>query len=130
MITAQSATGSGCQASEVSGWRHCNARNSTVGGVASIFRLTGGVWLPGIAVIAPPGAAAHWHTSASDNVQTRELYYELPAGSPAGCYHFLVFAATRAFRPTGVVSGPDPAVAWRIDTAPVYVYPRITVALQ
>lgn len=80
--------------------------------------------------VAAADAAAHWHTSASDNVQTRELYYELPAGAPAGCYHFLVFAATRAFRPTGVVSGPDPAVAWRIDTAPVYVYPRITVALQ
>lgn len=80
--------------------------------------------------VAAADAAAHWHTSAGDNVQTRELFYELPAGAPAGCYHFLVFAATRAFRPTGVVSGPDPAVAWRIDTAPVYVYPRISVALQ
>lgn len=80
--------------------------------------------------VAAADAAAHWHTGAADNVQTRELFYELPVGAPAGCYHFLVFAATRAFRPTSVVSGPDPAVAWRIDTAPVYVYPRISVALQ
>ncbi len=79
---------------------------------------------------AAADAAAHWHTGADDNAHTRELFYELAPGAPAGCYHFSVFAATRAFAPTAVVIGADPTVAWRIDSAPVYAQPGLTVALQ
>lgn len=82
--------------------------------------------------VAAADAAAHWHTGAADNSATRDLYYELPAGAPAGCYHFSVWAASRAFRPTEVVSdrNPDPAVAWRYDTAPIYVIPMLAFAVQ
>lgn len=73
---------------------------------------------------------AHWHTGPSDNTHLRDLYYELPAGAPAGCYRFSVYAASRAFQPTTVVSGTLPEVAWRIDTAPLWVHPQLTVALQ
>jgi hypothetical protein len=75
-------------------------------------------------------APAHWHTGPTDNAHVRDLYYELAAGAPAGCYRFAVFAASRAFQPTTVVSGPLPEVAWRIDTAPLWVHPLLAVALQ
>jgi len=75
-------------------------------------------------------AAAHWYRDANDNAHARELFFELPAGAPAGCYNFSVFAATRAFAPTAVVTGADPTVAWRIDSAPVYTQPGLAVAVQ
>jgi hypothetical protein len=77
-----------------------------------------------------PSPHAHWHMHAGDNAHVRELYYQLPAGAPAGCCHFSVYAATRAFPPTAAVAGPDPTVAWRIDSAPVYVNPSLAVAVQ
>ncbi len=73
-------------------------------------------------------AAAHWHTGPGDNTHVRELYYELPAGAPAGCYHFSVYAASRAFAPTSVVAGAP--ADWRIDTAPIYVHPSFAVSVQ
>lgn len=75
-------------------------------------------------------APAHWHTGPDDNSHVRDLYYELAAGAPAGCYRFSVYAASRAFQPTTVVSGTIPEVAWRIDTAPLWIQPLLTVALQ
>jgi hypothetical protein len=78
----------------------------------------------------PPDAAAHWYRDANDNAHSRELFFELPAGAPAGCYNFSVFAATRAFAPTAVVIGADPTVAWRIDSSPVYTQPVLAVAAQ
>lgn len=80
--------------------------------------------------VAAADAAAHWYRDADDNAQSRELFFELPAGAPAGCYHFSVFAATRAFAPTAVVTGADLTVAWRIDSSPVYTQPMLSVALQ
>lgn len=75
-------------------------------------------------------AAGHWHTGPGDNSAVRELFYELPQGAPAGCYRFLVYASSRAFHPSMVAMGPDPLVAWRLDSEPIWVHPQITVALQ
>jgi hypothetical protein len=80
--------------------------------------------------VAAADAAAHWYRDANDNAHSRELFFELPAGAPAGCYNFSVFAATRAFAPTAVVIGADPTVAWRIDSSPVYTQPVLAVAVQ
>jgi hypothetical protein len=73
---------------------------------------------------------AHWHMGPTDNAHVRDLYYELPVGAPAGCYRFAVYAASRAFQPTTVVTGSPPEVAWRIDTAPLWIHPLLAVALQ
>lgn len=80
--------------------------------------------------VAAADAAAHWHTGPADNAHVRDLYYELPAAAPAGCYRFHVYAASRAFYPTIVATGPDPAIAWRLDSAPIWIQPMITVAVQ
>jgi hypothetical protein len=81
--------------------------------------------------IPPADAAAHWHTSGSDNSATRMLYYELPAGAPAGCYRFAVHVTSRAFRPTDAVTGTDPVIAWQNhDPAPLWIKPVVSVALQ
>lgn len=80
--------------------------------------------------VAAADAAAHWHTGPGDNAHVRDLYFELPAGAPAGCYRFNVYAASRAFMPTSVATGPTPAIAWRLDSEPIWVNPLITVAVQ
>ena len=72
---------------------------------------------------------AHWYTNAGDNSQTRDLYYELPAGAPAGCYHFAVYAVTRAFRPT-IIPSLDPAIGWRIDDDAVWRNPWLSFSVQ
>jgi hypothetical protein len=79
---------------------------------------------------ATADAAAHWHTSATDNSATRVLYYELDAGAPAGCYSFAIKAGSRAFNPNAAMTGPDPVVAWTIDPMPVWIQPVVNVALQ
>lgn len=75
-------------------------------------------------------AAAHWHTGPTDDTHTRELFYELPAAAPAGCYRFTIQVNSRAFNPTEAVAGLDPVAAWTIDRNPIYVHPTISVALQ
>lgn len=75
-------------------------------------------------------APAHWHTGPTDNSHVRDLYYELSAGAPAGCYRFNVHANSRVFQPNTVVTGTPPEVAWRIDAAALWTDRVLIVALQ
>lgn len=97
---------------------------SGCGAVAPTLASDGRDGLP----ILAADAAAHWHTDPDDNIHVRELYYELPAGAPAGCYHLNVFAASRAFAPTAVVGGAP--ADWYIDSAPIYINYNVAVSVQ
>ncbi len=43
----------------------------------------------------------HWHVNAADNNVTRAAIYTLPASAAQGAYEFDLYAATRAFNPSG-----------------------------
>lgn len=81
-----------------------------------------------------PSATRHWHTSPGDNTATVTLYYELPAGAPAGCYHFAVSAQSRAFDPRATVNlapAETPEHWWQVnEQAPIYTPVDYAVAIQ
>jgi len=62
------------------------------------------------------------------------LFYELPAGAPAGCYHFAVSAQSRAFDPRATVNlapAETPEHWWQVnEQAPIYTPVDYAVAIQ
>lgn len=51
-------------------------------------------------------AYRHWHTSALDNTVLQTNEYRLPSTLAPGCYSLWIFAASRAFNPSGFDHGP------------------------
>jgi hypothetical protein len=88
--------------------------------------------------ISPVPAATNppdsqWYTGSGDPSATSFSFsgvYYLPAGAPAGCYSFELYADTRAFNSAGGTTSDPVHTGWCGDEpGPPYTNPLITVAI-
>jgi hypothetical protein len=88
--------------------------------------------------ISPTPAATNppdsqWYTGSGDPSATSFSFtgvYYLPAGAPAGCYSFELYADTRAFNSAGGTTSDPVHTGWCGDEpGPPYTNPLITVAI-
>lgn len=79
----------------------------------------------------PPDS--QWYTGSEDPSATSFSFsgvYYLPAGAPAGCYSFELYADTRAFNSAGGTTSDPVHTGWCADEpGPPYTNPLITVAI-
>ena len=95
----------------------------SVGGCAGIS--------PVPATTNPPDS--QWYTGSGDPSATSFSFsgvYYLPAGAPAGCYSFELYADTRAFNSAGGTTSDPVHTGWCGDEpGPPYTNPLVTVAI-
>ncbi len=71
--------------------------------------------------------AQHWHTNPGDNNVTNTATFSLPGLSPQGAYSFHLFAASRAFNPSGGDGGFG--ADWNYNPVYKWVRPFLPVAV-
>jgi hypothetical protein len=71
--------------------------------------------------------AEHWHDNPADNNVTRTAVYSIAAANLAGPYSFHLFAASRAFNPSGGDGGH--LADWNYDPVYLWVHPMLAVAV-
>ncbi len=78
-------------------------------------------------LVSALSTAQHWHTNPADNSVANTATFALPGAMPQGAYSFNLFAASRAFNPSGGDSGH--LVDWEYDPVYNYVVPSLPVAV-
>ncbi len=78
-------------------------------------------------LISATSTAEHWHTSPADNSVANTAIFSLPGAMPQGAYSFNLFAASRAFNPSGGDGGH--LADWEYDPVYNYIWPSLPVAV-
>lgn len=75
------------------------------------------------------GNTAHWYTDPSDNNETLQAIYRLPAAAAQGTYSFSGHVSSRAISPSGYDGGHLATPAWEYDRGDIHIDPHFAFSV-